>query len=838
MKILVLGSGAREHAIVSKLAAEGAHELIAAPGNVGMTDQAQRIRIDSTDPALVADFAGAEQVDLVVIGPEAPLVAGVADAVRAAGIPVFGPSQAAAALEGSKLFAKDVMERAGVPTGGARLCEDLGELGATLDEFGAPHVVKADGLASGKGVIVTDDRDAAMRHGAQWITSGPMLVEEFLDGQEVSLFCISDGTTVRALPPAQDFKRLGDGDAGPNTGGMGAYTPVPFLDERYGGERAFMREVVEQVAQPVVDAMREADTPFQGLLYCGLIVTDAGLRVIEFNARFGDPETQVVLERLDEPLSALLLASANGSLADHPADLAIADGAAVTVVLAAEGYPERPIGGREITGLDAAVAAGARVLHAGTDLVPVEEPATAEAPEAPAPVEGAAPDETPQPVEAPAPALTREQLVAAGGRVLNVVATGETLADARRTAYIAIERIGLRGGHYRTDIAKAGADAQRAALGLKPDDFAPSAPGERTASAAPAAVGAPAQPGEAAEPADGSAPAATAEPLDSSPAGNGAPPSLADTPIAAATAKERGFNLESTRHPNLPGWRHVYRGKVREVYEAEDDPQVSLIVASNRVSAFDHLLDPEIPAKGALLTKLSRWWFDRLPDVPNHLREPEGWDAELPAEVAERSMRVAKLEMFPVECVVRGYLTGSGLKEYRETGAVCGVALPEGLEDGDRLPEPIYTPAYKAPQGEHDENITYERTVELVGEQVAAALRELSLTIYSKAAAIAEERGVILADTKFEFGRDPETGGIVLADEVLTSDSSRYWDADAYRAEDAPLAERLASFDKQIVRDWLAANWDGEGLPPTLPDEIVDRTRARYEELFTRLGVE
>ncbi|CAG7844366.1 Phosphoribosylaminoimidazole-succinocarboxamide synthase [Pseudoclavibacter triregionum] len=288
--------------------------------------------------------------------------------------------------------------------------------------------------------------------------------------------------------------------------------------------------------------------------------------------------------------------------------------------------------------------------------------------------------------------------------------------------------------------------------------------------------------------------------------------------------------------PELPGWRHVYTGKVREVYESADDPGILLIVASDRVSAFDHILSPAIPGKGAMLTRLTRHWVGEL-GLPSHLREPDGWDAGLPEELAARSMRVARLEMLPIECVVRGYLTGSGWKEYRASGTVCGIALPEGLSDGDRLPEPIYTPAFKAEQGDHDENISYERSVELVGEEAARALRDRSLELYRRAAAIAEAKGVILADTKLEWGRDRETGEITLGDEVLTSDSSRYWDGAAYADETLPLAKRLASFDKQIVRDWLSANWDGEGTPPELPAEIVATTQARYRELFTRLGI-
>ena len=279
---------------------------------------------------------------------------------------------------------------------------------------------------------------------------------------------------------------------------------------------------------------------------------------------------------------------------------------------------------------------------------------------------------------------------------------------------------------------------------------------------------------------------------------------------------------------SIPGWRHVYSGKVRDLYAPEDaaDARI-LVVASDRVSAFDFVLSPGIPAKGALLTTLSRWWFDQI-DFPNHLAE-----GEMPDAVADRAMLAQSLDMLPVECVVRGYITGSGWTEYQEHGTVCGIPLPAGLQNGDRLPEPIFTPAYKAPMGEHDENITFEQTVELVGADRAAELRDVSLRIYGEAAEIAETKGVILADTKFEFGTDA-TGTLRLADEVLTSDSSRYWEAEAWRTGTTP-DERMASFDKQIVRNWLAANWDKQGEPPVLPDEIVERTAARYRELIELL---
>jgi phosphoribosylaminoimidazole-succinocarboxamide synthase len=276
----------------------------------------------------------------------------------------------------------------------------------------------------------------------------------------------------------------------------------------------------------------------------------------------------------------------------------------------------------------------------------------------------------------------------------------------------------------------------------------------------------------------------------------------------------------------------VSSGKVRELYVPTGTDDVAsadelLLVASDRVSAYDFALEPPIPGKGELLTRLSRFWFTRLADVPNHLIAPSAGGTPVPDAVASRSMHVMPLEMFPVECVVRGYLVGSGWAEYQESGSVCGVPLPEGLSNGDRLPEPIYTPAHKAPQGEHDENISFEQTVDLVGEDVAVQLRDLSLRVYSEAAAIALERGVVIADTKFEFGRDA-SGQIRIADEVLTSDSSRYWDARS--------GNRTESFDKQIVRDWLSAHWDRQGTPPVLPEAIVTRTAERYRELIERLG--
>ncbi|SEB81434.1 phosphoribosylamine--glycine ligase [Paramicrobacterium humi] len=429
MKILVLGSGAREHAIILSLLGEDAgHDIVAAPGNAGIARDVTVTALDINDPVAVANYAIAESVDLVVVGPEAPLVAGVADELREQGIPVFGPGRAAAELEGSKTFAKRVMDAAGVPTGRAHRATTLAEVEAALDGFGAPYVVKADGLAAGKGVLVTEDRSAALEHAAAYLTGGSVLVEEFLDGQEVSLFLLSDGHTVLPLSPAQDYKRLLDGDGGPNTGGMGAYSPLPWLDETFGSEEAFVDEVIRTVAQPVISQLAEEQTPFIGLLYAGLILTsrrdsaeDRGIRVIEFNARFGDPETQVVLPRLASPLSQLLHAAATGTLdeSDRPQ---FGMTTAITVVLASENYPATPITGRKITGLDAAERVeGVHIAHAATR-------------------------------------LSGEELIATGGRVLNVVALGTTFAEARERAYDAIGLIGLEGAQYRSDIAARVAD--------------------------------------------------------------------------------------------------------------------------------------------------------------------------------------------------------------------------------------------------------------------------------------------------------------------------------------------------------------------------------------------
>jgi phosphoribosylaminoimidazole-succinocarboxamide synthase len=283
---------------------------------------------------------------------------------------------------------------------------------------------------------------------------------------------------------------------------------------------------------------------------------------------------------------------------------------------------------------------------------------------------------------------------------------------------------------------------------------------------------------------------------------------------------------------SLADWKAIYSGKVRELYipisaSSLDDADRLLVVATDRVSAFDHILDPEIPGKGAILTALSSWWFNQLPDVVHHVL-----DEAPPAELAGRAMVVTPLRMFPIECVVRGYLAGSGWAEYKEWGTVGGIALRAGLHEGDALDEPLFTPATKAALGDHDENITFERMVEIVGPSDAHALREASMSVYQRARDIAARRGVIVADTKFEFGRNRSTGAITLADEILTSDSSRYWDGKTYAAGGI---NRLDSFDKQLVRNWLASNWNREGAPPRLPDELVELTRQRYRELFDRL---
>ncbi|MGC5615020.1 phosphoribosylamine--glycine ligase [Georgenia sp. Z1491] len=450
MKILLLGSGAREHALARALAADPVTEsLVLAPGNPGSAHLGERVDIDILDGAAVVRLAIEKAVDLVVVGPEAPLVAGVADPVRAAGIPVFGPSGEAARLEGSKAYAKEIMALAEVPTAMAHVCVTLDEVESALDAFGPPFVVKDDGLAAGKGVVVTDDRDAALNHavaclapavGGDESTGGraAVVVEEFLDGPEVSLFCLSDGERVLPLAPAQDFKRIGDGDTGPNTGGMGAYSPLPWAPED------LTEQVVERVARPVVTELARRGTPFVGLLYCGLALTSRGLRVIEFNVRFGDPEVQVVLPLLRTPLAGLLHAAATGSLPEGGV-LEWDEGAVVGVVVASAGYPGMVRTGDVVDGLAAADAVeGVHVVHAGT--------ADADRPDD---------DETPDRDGATESANTADgAVVSAGGRVLTVVGQGADLAAARDAAYAGVAEVRLEGSQHRTDIALAAVEGR------------------------------------------------------------------------------------------------------------------------------------------------------------------------------------------------------------------------------------------------------------------------------------------------------------------------------------------------------------------------------------------
>ncbi|MFL5910850.1 MAG: phosphoribosylamine--glycine ligase [Gaiellaceae bacterium] len=408
MRVLVLGSGGREHALIRSLAQDpNVTALHCAPGNAGTAELANNHVLDPTDPVAVVELAQRLGTRLIVIGPELPLVNGVADAVRREGILCFGPDRAAAEIEGSKAFAKEVMAEAGVPTAASRVCENDDEVRAALEEFGPPYVVKDDGLAAGKGVVVTDDREHAERHAHE---CDRVVVEEYLEGPELSLFALTDGSTVVPMLPAQDFKRAYDGDKGPNTGGMGAYTPLPWTPP------GLVDEVMSTIVQPTVDELSRRERPYVGVLYAGLVLTSGGPRVIEFNARFGDPETQVVLDRLATPLAGLLEACAVGSLASAPA-LEWRPGAAVTVVVAAENYPGTPVTGDPIAGIEEAEATpGAYILHAGTT-------------------------------------TQRGVPVTSGGRVLNVVGTGPDLAAARAAAYEAAGRIRIRGSRYRTDIA-------------------------------------------------------------------------------------------------------------------------------------------------------------------------------------------------------------------------------------------------------------------------------------------------------------------------------------------------------------------------------------------------
>lgn len=413
MRVLVIGSGAREHVITRELLSDPeVKSIVVAPGNAGIAALVQCVPIDVTDAELIGELAVKLDVDLVIVGPEVPLMAGAANALISRGIPCFGPTREAALIEGSKAFCKEVMAQAGIATAKAHVCTDLVQAVNALDSFGAPYVVKDDGLAAGKGVVVTSDRSEAMAHAQSCFdVGGTVLIEEFLDGPEVSLFGISDGTTVVALQPAQDFKRAGDNDEGPNTGGMGAYSPLPWLDESVVGE------VTERVLQPMADAMKKRGTPFVGVLYAGLAMTTRGIRVIEFNARFGDPETQVVLSRLITPLGQFLHAAATGQLGSF-APLVWEPGFAVNVVIAAQGYPENPALGTPISGVELAEAdPNLAVFHAGTTRVGAD-------------------------------------LVTSGGRVLSVSAHAPTLAQARERAYEGVAKIQIAGSHFRTDIAR------------------------------------------------------------------------------------------------------------------------------------------------------------------------------------------------------------------------------------------------------------------------------------------------------------------------------------------------------------------------------------------------
>lgn len=530
MKVLLLGSGGREHALACAIARSSRlTELVLVPGNPGTASLGRNVALNPSNPEAVLALAREIPADLVVIGPEAPLVAGVADTLRAAGFPVFGPSRAAAQLEGSKAFAKEIMAAAGVPTAEAVACTTMEEARAALTRFGAPYVVKQDGLAAGKGVVVTEDFAVALQHAQDFIdaaslgaisksaapqatsagtcdgenpetqsrpvldsvSSIPMaphepgttsantpagtsakpvrpavVIEEYLDGPEASVFCLCDGQDVIPLPPAQDYKRALDGGKGPNTGGMGAYSPLPWAPPDLAQRTA------AEIARPVLSEMARRGTPFVGLLYVGLALTRQGSKVVEFNVRFGDPETQSVLPRLESDLLEYLLAAATGSLGDMP-ELRVSSEAVVNVVLAAPGYPGTPQLGGVITGLDAAEAVpGVQVIHAGTRMAPHEPGAStttnatsvtgtttenvskSETPAANA--TGAAPEPADTPVSSADSAVDIRSdgtLVSSGGRVLSVVARGQNLDEARERAYGAMAKIHLKGGHFRHDIA-------------------------------------------------------------------------------------------------------------------------------------------------------------------------------------------------------------------------------------------------------------------------------------------------------------------------------------------------------------------------------------------------
>ena len=757
VKVLVIGPGGREHAIVRSLLADpNVSEVHAAPGNAGISKLVPTHAIDANDPDAVAALATKLTVDLVVVGPEAPLAAGVSDAVRAAGIPVFGPSKAAAQLEASKAFAKEVMAEAGVPTAMARVAGNAEEAADALDTFGAPYVVKDDGLAAGKGVVVTNNRDEALAHAQSCFDAGgTVVIEEFLDGPEVSVFVLCDGRNTVALSPAQDFKRIFDNDEGPNTGGMGAYTPLEWAPE------GLVQEVLDRVAQPTVNQMAHRGTPFVGVLFVGLALTSRGTRVIEFNVRFGDPETQAVLARLKTPLGGLLMAAAKGEL-DKVQPLRWSKETAVAVVVAAENYPDTPRTGDRIRGLK----------KVESDRGCPRDPRRHQA-------------------------RRRRQ-----GRV------------RRRTGP---RRGGARHGPRRGP----GTGVRRRRAGP---------PGRQPVPHRHRRQGGPRR--------DQSAHARRPRRHESEGLSMTTPES--STPEATDPAPSAPKGGLDTATLDLPGWRHIYSGKVRDLYVPADESiterigqECVLVVASDRISAYDHVLASEIPDKGRILTQLSLWWFEQL-GVEHHVLASTV-EAGVPAAVEGRAMICKKLDMFPVECIARGYLTGSGLLEYRQSRTVCGIPLPDGLVDGSRLDEAIFTPSAKAEVGEHDENITYDAVVETVGEDIASRLRELTLEIYTKAEEIARGRGIILADTKVEFGFDAATGVITLGDEVLTPDSSRFWDAATYEPGKAQ-----PSYDKQYVRDWLTSaesGWDksSDVAPPALPADVVARTRSRYVEAYEKL---
>lgn len=755
MKVLVLGSGAREHAIALSLISDA--DVYVSPGNYGTGQCAQNIQLDITNPKRVLEFVRKEGIDLVVVGPEAVIVAGVTDLLQEEGVLVFGPSSQAGKIESSKHFAKEIMRTAGILTARSVLCSSKEEVLNALGLFAPPFVIKADGLAGGKGVIVTPQEEQAIRHALDYLPAGPVLVEEYLDGFEVSLFCFSDGARVIPMVPAQDFKRLYDDDHGPNTGGMGAYTPVPYIIDRFNSEDHFMQKVCEEIAQPLVNAMNSAGAPFVGLLYCGLIVTASGIKVVEFNSRFGDPETQVVLQRLKTPLLEPLLACARGDLSTL--QLEFSKDSAVCVVLTAQGYPECVVTGGPVKGI-AKASKHATVLHA----------ATGEPPLAVYPEEGEVLD----------PVVT-------GGRVLNVVAKGNDIVQARERAYAAIGCIELDGAYYRKDIARL--------------------------AAAKAAV------------------------LSSATLGSDTNPiSFMYFKKEKNEDKNDGGDLLKEvdfAGVEIPGYKFYRQGKVRTLFESLDGKNC-LIVASDRVSAFDRILEPILPKKGEILTRISRMWFQKIAkeiDIRVHIDEEEGWEKAIPEEIQNRTMKVKKLQMYPIECVVRGYLCGSVLKEYQERGTVCDMPVSPGLVLGSKFSHTMFTPSFKKDIG--DVNITFTGAMGIVGEDTANTLCDLSLKIYAYASRLLEKVGLILADTKFEFGID-ESGTVHLADEVLTPDSSRYWDMEEYTKAFAE-GRLPQGYDKQIVRNWLKSTWDGVSPIPPLSQPLLADLIEKYELLCEKL---